>query len=104
MSKYYAVFCELSSKTKDKNEDKGQEKINLIKFYSIILISTILAVNFFLPLVITILNGVLCENAKVFENRLSLNEICEGIFFEALPFPNDNNFFIGCIRGEGKNP
>lgn len=32
---------------------------------------------------------------------LNLNEICRGILFAALPHPDDQNLFIGCVQGRG---
>ncbi|KAG5677761.1 hypothetical protein PVAND_007492 [Polypedilum vanderplanki] len=32
---------------------------------------------------------------------IDINEICNGAFFEARPFPGNSNFFVGCIRGNG---
>lgn len=31
----------------------------------------------------------------------NINNVCEGIFFEARPFPGNNQFYIGCVRGNG---
>lgn len=32
---------------------------------------------------------------------VDINKICEGVFFEARPFPDNDQFFIGCVRGGG---
>jgi hypothetical protein len=32
---------------------------------------------------------------------VNINEICYGVFFEARPFPGNDNLFIGCVRGSG---
>lgn len=30
----------------------------------------------------------------------SIEEICNGVFFRALPHPNSNRLFVGCVQGE----
>lgn len=32
---------------------------------------------------------------------LNLNEICNGILFQAISHPHDENLFIGCVQGRG---
>lgn len=32
---------------------------------------------------------------------VDINQICEDVFFEPRPFPGNDQFFIGCIRGTG---
>ncbi|CRL08380.1 CLUMA_CG021328, isoform A [Clunio marinus] len=32
---------------------------------------------------------------------VDLDEICRGVFFEALPYPNSLEHYVGCIRGSG---
>jgi len=32
---------------------------------------------------------------------LNARQVCYGLFFEALPLPSNEKYFIGCIKGEG---
>lgn len=35
------------------------------------------------------------------EPQPNLDEICQGVFFAARPFPNSNSLYVGCIRSSG---
>ncbi len=46
-------------------------------------------------------NSAFRQEAISLEIDVNLNDKCAGLFFQAIPFPSDDNFFIGCIRGNG---
>lgn len=46
----------------------------------------------------------LCHEINVSTSNsqyVNINAICDGIFFEARPFPDNRQFFVGCVRGVG---
>lgn len=48
------------------------------------------------------INETFCHDAKLFPSpAANINQICENIFFEARPFPDNREYFIGCVRGQG---
>lgn len=52
---------------------------------------------------ISITQSVLCVEIPVIPQFPSLNarQLCYGLFFDALPLPSNEKYFIGCIKGEG---
>lgn len=50
-------------------------------------------------LFLAVILAILHSPAK--SNDLNLNEICQGILFQAIAHPYDRNLFIGCVQGRG---
>jgi hypothetical protein len=64
------------------------------------------------PILISCLQLIVCSDDNNVLSRsnvhetprfptIDINEICDGVFFEARPFPGNSQFFVGCIRGGG---
>ncbi|XP_070494098.1 uncharacterized protein [Chironomus tepperi] len=35
----------------------------------------------------------------IFSEEVNIREICKGVFFSPRPYPGDNTFYVGCMRG-----